>query len=116
VVLFAPVARSAPSRWPTSPEARRFHFPPGWLVRSGVWCLHRHESVDWHRRWVDWAGRPSPYAGGLQFMQHTWETAGGRGEPWQWSVREQVYRAFVRWHADGDSWSEWGTAGACGLR
>ncbi|HMA26108.1 MAG: hypothetical protein ACM33U_08970 [Solirubrobacterales bacterium] len=82
----------------------------------GAVCIHLHESVDWHRRWIDWRGHPSPYAGGMQFLQSTWNRAGGRGEPWQWSPREQYFRAFVIWRAGGGSWREWGTAAHCGLR
>lgn len=99
-----------------TPAARHFRFPPGWLLHSGVFCLHRHESVDWHRGYVDWQGRPSYYSGGLQFLASTWHRAGGTGDAFRWSIREQVYRAYLRWVADGDSWSEWGTAGSCGLR
>lgn len=72
--------------------------------------------MDWHRGHVDWRGAPSPYSGGMQFLTSTWHAAGGTGEPYEWSVREQVYRAYVRWHADGDSWAEWGTRRVCGLR
>lgn len=99
---------------PTSVQARRWHPPRGWL--RGAFCIHRNESVDWQRAWVDWAGRPSRYAGGMQFLQSTWERAGGRGEPWQWSPREQVYRAYRIWLRNDHSWSEWGTAAKCGLR
>jgi hypothetical protein len=73
-------------------------------------------------RWVDWRGAPSRYAGGMQFLQSTWERAGGRGEPWQWSPREQLYRVYRIWDmADGvrgnrrGGFGEWGTAKACGL-
>jgi hypothetical protein len=114
VLLFAPTARSGTH--PTSPEARAWRAPAG-FIRQAL-CIHRHESSgNWHRRWVDWRGAPSDYAGGMQFMQDTWERAGGRGEPWQWSPREQVYRAWRIWRLyPGGSWSEWGTAGLCGLR
>lgn len=116
VMCFTLLVVAAPARsssWPTSREALRWRWPHGWL--AGALCIHRHESVDWHRRWVDWAGRPSSYAGGMQFLQSTWERAGGRGEPWQWSPREQLYRSFVIWRMHHGSWSEWGTAGECGL-
>jgi hypothetical protein len=107
--------------YPTSPAALRWHQPPWWRVQA--LCLHRHESADWHRAWVDWRGAPSRYAGGMQFLQSTWERAGGRGEPWQWTPREQLYRAYRIWDMNfgrlGDgrgAWGEWGTAGSCGLR
>lgn len=78
-------------------------------------CIHRHESADWHRAWTTWAGAPSPYAGGLQFLESTWRRAGGTGEPWQWSPREQLYRMYRIWLQDGRSFREWGTARDCGV-
>ena len=95
--------------------------PVVWL--RGALCIHRQESVDWKRRWIDWLGRPSDYAGGMQFLQDTWDRAGGSGEPWQWSPLEQLYRAYIIWDKqDGKrgnkrgDWSEWDTASDCGLR
>ena len=114
LIFLITIAAAGAESWPTSPAARAWH-PLGWWLRQ-AFCIHNHESTDWHRRWIDWAGRPSPYAGGMQFLESTWRNAGGAGEPWQWSPREQLYRAFVVWSRDGGSWSEWGTAGACGLR
>jgi hypothetical protein len=87
VLLLAPTARSQP--YPTSRAARAWRPPPGFIGQA--WCLHRHESMDWHRAWVDWRGRHSIYAGGMQFTESTWLSVGGRGEPWQWSPREQLY-------------------------
>lgn len=116
--LAAPVAQAEPHSRST-PEARQFRFPRGWLRQA--FCIHRQETHGipagraWRLRWVDWRGHPSRYAGGMQFLQSTWERAGGRGEPWEWPVREQVYRAFVIWKANGGSWHEWGTMRACGL-
>lgn len=104
----------------STPEARAFRFPAGWLKEA--WCVHRHESVDWHRAGVDWAGRPSPYYGGMQMLLSTWQRAGGYGLPSDWPVREQMYRAYRIWdlgrgvRGDGrGSWREWGSAGKCGL-
>lgn len=99
---------------PTSREASRWR-PPGWWLAQAS-CIHRHESADWHRSGVDWAGRPSPYYGGMQFLVSTWRNAGGGRLPSDWSPREQLYRAWVVWTRDGGSWREWGTARACGLR
>lgn len=112
-VLLSVAATARAQAWPTSAAARHWRPDRGWL--RGALCVHRHESVDWHRRWTDYLGRRSSYAGGMQFLQSTWANAGGRGEPWQWSPREQLYRAFVVWGRDGGSWREWGTAGVCGL-
>ncbi|RDI73279.1 Transglycosylase-like domain-containing protein [Gaiella occulta] len=96
--------------------------PPGAWLRQAM-CIHRHESVDWHRAGRDWQGRPSPYFGGMQFLVSTWRRAGGSGLPSDASPREQLYRAYRIWDmgagrmGDGlGSWREWGTAGACGLR
>lgn len=111
IVLLTPATAHA---HPTSAAAKRWKPDRAWL--AGAWCVHRHESVDWHRAWTDWTGARSPYAGGFQFLQSTWSRAGGRGEPWQWSPREQLYRAFVIWRMNGGSFREWGTAGVCGLR
>lgn len=110
----ADTAFARSNAWPISVAARRWRPNTIWL--RGAVCIHNRESVDWHRRWTDWAGNRSPYAGGLQFLESTWVNAGGRGEPWQWAPREQLYRAWLVWTADGGSWSEWGTAGRCGLR
>lgn len=98
----------------STPAARRWRAPHGWLREA--FCIHRHESVDWYRAGVDWAGNPSPYYGGFQFLVSTWQSVGGRGLPSDWPPREQVYRAFLVWQRDGGSWAEWGTAGVCGLR
>ena len=106
----------AEGSWPTSREAQHFRFPPGWLTHSGVWCIHRHEAVDWHER------RNPVSRGGMQIIYSTFASVGGRGDPADWSIREQVYRAFLIWDRDagavGDgkgSWREWTTASACGL-
>jgi hypothetical protein len=104
----------AASAHPTSRDARRWR-PPGWWLAQAS-CVHRHESVDWHRAGRDWAGSPSPYYGGMQFLVSTWHATGGLGLPSSWSAREQLYRAFLVWRRDGGSWSEWGTAAVCGLR
>jgi hypothetical protein len=111
-MLVTPLARSG--TWPTSRAARVWHPDRGWL--RGAFCIHRFESGDWHRDHVDWLGRWSPYSGGLQFLPSTWRSAGGAGDAWQWSPREQLYRAYVVWRHDGSSWSEWGTRLVCGLR
>jgi hypothetical protein len=114
------IAGASDHRWPVTAEAMRWRAPAGWL--RGAFCIHRHESVDWHRAYVDWRGLPSRYSGGMQFLLDTWRRAGGKGHAWQWGPREQVYRAFVIWDKqDGilgnrrGDWSEWGTAGKCGL-
>src|SRR5262249_12484539 len=103
----------AETRWPTSPAALRWKPDRGWL--RGAFCIHRHESVDWHLAYRDWAGNRSPYSGGMQFLESTWRAAGGTGHAYQWSPREQFYRAWITGLRSGRSWRQWGTAGRCGL-
>ena len=121
LLMLATAARADHKPTPVTAEAMKWRAPPGWLRQA--FCVHRMESLDWHRAYVDWRGRPSPYCGGLQFLLNTWQRAGGTGHAYQWAPREQVYRAFVIWDKqDGvrgnrrGDWSEWGTAGKCGLR
>jgi hypothetical protein len=63
----------------------------------------------------------------MQFKRSTWERAGGThyaafdhpGDPsfpFTASPREQLHRAWIVYRRDGNSWREWGTAAACGLR
>lgn len=106
---------------PVTREAVRWQ-PLQWWMRQAL-CIHRHESVDWHRAGVDWRGRPSNYFGGYQFLLSTWRRTGGTRLPSDWAPHEQTYRAHVLWdmqdgrrgNGRGD-WSEFGTARACGLR
>ena len=51
------------------PGSRKVALPGSWL--KGAMCVHRHESVDWHRR-TDWLGRPSVDHGGMQIDVGTW--------------------------------------------
>jgi hypothetical protein len=83
----------------------RWHPPRAWL--PGALCVHRLEGS-----WDDDGG---PYYGGMQFSLYTWRSVGGRGYPHQAAPREQLYRAYLVWKRDGESWREWGTAGRCGL-
>jgi len=82
-------------------------------------CIHRHEGA-----FNDNTG--NGYYGGFQFLIGTWRRAGGHwyaafdhpgnpAYPFTASPHEQLYRAWRIYHADGDSWREWGTAGVCGL-
>lgn len=114
VVLIVPGGHAAV--WPTSMEARAWKAPHGFI--SQALCVRRFESPGrngWHRAWVTWDGHRSSYAGGMQFTLGTWRRAGGLGEPWQWSPREQVFRAWRIWKLNGGSWREWGTRARCGL-
>lgn len=116
LVLFASASAALADHrpYPVTAAAEQWK-PKQWWLRQ-AFCVHRHESVDWHRAGVDWRGRPSPYYGGMQFLVSTWRRAGGRGLPSAWAPREQLFRAWVIWRLNGGSWREWGTAGACGLR
>ena len=105
--------KAVASHWPVSAAARSWKPDRHWL--SGAFCIHNHESVDWHLAGRDYRGHSSPYYGGMQFLISTWRTAGGTGLPSDWAPREQLYRAFVIWRMDGGSFREWGTASACGL-
>ena len=88
---------------------RHWHAPPSWL--PGALCVHSHESGDWHIH-------NDPYANGFQFTLGTWLRAGGSASTWiSASPREQLYRAYRIWLADGRSWREWPvTSRMCGLR
>lgn len=95
-----------------------WHAPKAWLAQAV--CIHDHEGA-----WNDNTG--NTYFGGMQFLESTWTSAGGKqyaafdhpGErryPFVAPIREQLYRAWLVWNRDGGSWREWGTARACGLR
>ena len=112
-----------------SPMPRHWHAPPWWLHQAV--CIHQREGA-----WNDATG--NGYEGGMQFLPSTYASVGGRvidashrtlrylgggrfdGTPWHWasldSPREQLYRAWLVYRRDGNSWREWGTAPACGVR
>jgi len=100
-----------PSRW-------RAYKHPAWF--RAAMCIHSREGA-WD------ANTGNHYFGGAQFLESTWYRAGGahyaafdhpgdRRYPFNASPREQLYRMWVIWRSHGGSWSEWGTAGMCGLR
>ena len=110
---------------------RAWHAPRPWLFQA--LCLHdgrlRDERGTIVRRvghgegaWnaVGYVRGVPTYGGGLQFMVATWQSVGGTEASVygiaQASPREQLYRAWLVWRRDGNSWREWGTARACGLR
>lgn len=82
--------------------------PPAWWLQQAA-CIRLHEG--W---WT--ANTGNGYAGAYQFRHSTWASVGGRGSAHQASPREQTYRAWLLWLRSGRSWSQWGTAGMCGLR
>lgn len=95
-------AQQYPSRVPS-----RWHAPAWWL--SEAVCIHSHEGS-----WSSETG--NEYSGGMQFTPYTWASVGGPGLASQQEPREQLYRAWLVYLRDGNSWREWGTAGMCGLR
>jgi hypothetical protein len=83
--------------------------PPAWWAQQAA-CIRSHEG--W---WT--ANTGNGYYGAYQFLLSTWRAVGGQGYPHQASPREQNYRAWLNWRANGSRWGgQWGTASACGLR
>jgi hypothetical protein len=83
--------------------------PPAWWAQQAA-CIRSHEG--W---WT--ANTGNGYYGAYQFLLSTWRAVGGQGYPHQASPREQTYRAWLNWRANGSRWGgQWGTASACGLR
>lgn len=124
----------APDRWrepPTWPRlrliggARRLSRPgsgpalPGWWIREAM-CIHRHESVDWHRT-TDWLGRPSVDHGGMQINLGTWDEMAPRDyprEPAAATPHEQLEVAHRIWLSNGDRFggNQWSISAAdCGV-
>ncbi|MEI8105801.1 MAG: transglycosylase family protein [Actinomycetes bacterium] len=83
-------------------------------------CVHRHESLDWHRT-TDWLGRPSVDHGGMQIDVGTWRHFAPRGyprSPADASPRQQLRVAYRIWLANGRRFggSQWyHSARACGV-
>jgi hypothetical protein len=92
---------------------------PRWWVNEAL-CIHRHESVDWHRT-TDWLGQPSVDHGGMQINVGTWLAyAPSRfpREPEAATPDEQLVVAHRIWAANcdrfgGDEWPN--SSVACGL-
>ena len=66
-------------------------------------CIHRHESVDWHRT-TDWLGRPSEDHGGMQIDVATWNNLAPRTfprEPADATPHEQLVVAYRIWLENG---------------
>jgi hypothetical protein len=102
VLTLCSIAQAAPSGW----RPQTF-----WLQQAS--CVHHYEG-SWN------AATGNGYEGGLQFLRSTWTSVGGAVDAnGRWasvvSPREQLFRAWLVWKRDGDSWREWGTAGLCGL-
>jgi hypothetical protein len=100
-------------------RARSAAFPHWWL-REAL-CVHRHESVDWHRT-TDWLGRQSPDRGGMQIDVGTWHSRAPRrypSEPSAATPHEQLVVAYRIWLANGHRFggNQWYlSAASCGVR
>jgi hypothetical protein len=97
---------------------------PAWWVKQAR-CIHRYEVglgsltdlAAWPLRWDLDTG--NTFYGGFQFMASTWRSMGGRGLPSRATRREQIYRAYLNWKANGRRWGgqQWPTtARLCGLK
>lgn len=84
-----------------------WHAPRWWLPQAV--CIHEHEGA--------WDAKSNPDdRGGMQIAWSTWRAYGGTGDPADASPREQLYRAWLIYRHDGNSWREWpNTSRACGL-
>jgi hypothetical protein len=80
----------------------------GWIAQPAHWCVHVHESADWH-----YIGT---YDGGYQYLVSTWLRAGGGrfASRAGYATPEQQARV-TRAYTQRYGWGEWGTAAACGL-
>jgi hypothetical protein len=66
-------------------------------------CIHRHESVDWHRV-TDWLGNPSPYRGGMQIAVGTWSEFAFTSfphDPAAATPHQQLLVSYAIWRANG---------------
>src|SRR5262249_20251850 len=75
---------------------------PHWWVNQAL-CIHRHESLDWHRT-TDWRGYPSRDHAGLQIDVGTWAAPAPRRvlhAPVAAAPREQLVVAYRIWRANG---------------
>lgn len=96
-----PVAQArADQRWP---------IPPTWWLRQAA-CIEAAESGG---RVHD--TRNATYRGLLAFGYPAWHSVGGLGDPASATRGEQVFRAFLVYTRDSNSWREWSTARSCGL-
>jgi hypothetical protein len=83
-------------------------------------CVHRHESVDWHRV-TDWLGRPSSDHGGMQIDVGTWGSLAPRNfprEPAAATPHQQLVVAYRIWLENGRRFggSQWFlSAERCGV-
>jgi hypothetical protein len=102
LILLLPARATVPKDW----------HPPAWWLQQAV-CIRSHEG------WPT-AATGNGYEGSYQFLESTWTSVGGATSGGHWAsvapLKEQTYRAWLLWRRSGGSWSQWGTAGMCGLR
>jgi hypothetical protein len=83
--------------------------PPAALQLTGVWaCIALHESGN-----NPHAVNRNGHYGLFQFAPSTWAAVGGQGNPADASPQEQLKRAQILQARAG--WSQWSTAGLCGV-
>jgi Transglycosylase-like domain len=98
--------------WPAS--AAEWHPSATWLAEAK--CVHLKEGP-----WA--ANTGNGFFGGFQFKAQTWKRVGGTPDPafkhpgdpdvpFQATVQEQLYRAWLLWRRDGGTWRSWGGVGA----
>lgn len=94
---------------------KNWHAAP-WFLADAV-CIHGHEGA-WNA--IGYVNGVATYGGGVQFELSTWQSVGGVARTLTditlASPREQIYRMWLVYLRDGNSFREWGTAGMCGLR
>jgi hypothetical protein len=110
--LVRPIPHPGVPHRPRKHRARQHHrrgasIPPAWWLSQAL-CIHHYEGA-WN------ANTGNGYYGGMQFLLSTWASVGGMGRPDLQSPKEQLYRAWLVYRRDGNSWREWSTARLCGL-
>lgn len=92
-----------------------------WLKQAQ--CIHRHESMDWHRV-TDWLGYPSVDHGGMQIEVSVWQTylqkypritRGYPSDPAWATPWQQLQVAYLIWRDDGWAHPWPNTSVVCGL-
>ena len=95
------------------------------IFRQQYPCIHRHESLDWHRR-LDWRRQLSDFHGGMQILISTWQKFAPKSfprDPADATKKQQIFVTFRIWEANGRVWGrgligdQWpNSAMECGLR
>lgn len=98
------------ARWHRRRDAARGYVRSAWSWAQAPrrWCVHTHESADWHQH--------GAHDGGYQYLIDTWMRASGG----RYSSRADLATATVqiivtRHYTRRYGWGEWSTASGCGL-